>query len=232
MECLRRLLKQLLFLFILMVVYSNSVNAQRILSSNFNIGVNYTSMPRYFEKYPVESIRNEIKNVRSAHTLSLEGIVFYKNRIGIGLGYEYFAKNSNTSIVDIGSITSPNYASYSHDVYFHSFSPSIYYKTPVVRNVYSIIAFGGLDYTKYRNPYMTNGLLYEVSGNNLGFQCGIKNEFNLSNHFNAGIGIKYRNNLVDKITFENGISKKEYELLGDQKINISSISIGFYLGIK
>ena len=101
-----------------------------------------------------------------------------------------------------------------------------------MRNVYSIIAFGGVDYTRYRNPYSTNGLLYEISGNKIGFQYGIKNEFNLSNHFNAGISIKYRNNLVNKICLENGISKKEYELLADQRINISSISIGIYLGVK
>jgi hypothetical protein len=202
------------------------------LSYNVNIGLNYTTLTRYYDTYDIVNIRDYINSVRAAHTLYVEALVYYKNRIGIGIGYDYYSKKGYEVVVDIGTTVFPNYSTYRHDIIMHTISPTLYVKTPIIKKVYSIILSGGIDVTNYINPYFFNRSNYEISGKNYGYQCGISNEFDVNNYLKLGLNLKYRNVLIDDIISIDGSTKEKISLIGNDKINLNRISVGVFLGIK
>ncbi len=231
------------FIFIVNIVSANSksfinnskpiaIPKAKLFSYNVNIGLNYTTLTRYYDTYGIVNIRDYINSVRAAHTLHAEALVYFKDRIGLGIGYEYYSKKGYDGVVDIGTNIFPNYSVYRHDVIMHNISPTIYVKTPIIQHIYSIVLSAGIDYTSYINPYTFNRINYEIAGKNYGYQCGISNEFYLTNYLKLGLNLKYRNVLIDNIVTSDGFTEEKVSLIGNDRINLNRISVGISLGVQ
>ena len=231
------------FIFIVNIVSANSkyvidnskpitIPKAKMFSYNVNIGLNYTTLTRYYDTYGIVNIRDYINSVRAAHTLQAEALVYFKDRIGLGIGYEYYSKKGYDGVVDVGTNVFPNYSIYRHDVLIHNISPSVYVKTPIIQYIYSIVLSAGIDFTSYRNPYSFNRFTYEIAGKNYGYQCGISNEFYINNHLKLGLNLKYRNVLIDDIVSTDGVNEQKTSLIGNDRINLNRLSVGISLGVK
>jgi hypothetical protein len=204
----------------------------RLFNYSVNIGLNYNQLTKYYENYTLESLANYVANANAAHSFQSEAFVFLKNKIGIGLGYEYYSKSLEYGIVDLGNQVFPNYVNYKHDVSFHTFTSTLVIKTPVIKNKYFLNVFGGIDFTNYVNPYKINSNNLELNGKNTGFHIGLANEISISRTLNAGLKIKYHQLSIEKVKLVEGSTETEYKLVGNDKINLNRISVGVYLGLK
>ncbi len=225
------------FLCMLMVAKWNYSSAQVIKNTkyfnyHFNLGVNHTNLLNYYENFELSSIENYIHGNRDGLGFQTEAQVFYLNRVGIALRYDYFANTGNKGIIDLGEPNNPVYANYKHSVFLHTVSPSLLFITAVVNNRMDLVFRAGLDFNDYRSPYSVDTDEFEIIANNMGYNIGLSTIFTINNYFDMGVNFMYRTALIDKIDISKNGESSNMDLTGNDKINLNRIQIGITLGMK
>lgn len=224
------------FLCMLMVAKWNHSSAQVIKNTKYfnyhlNIGVNHTNLLNYYENFELTSLENYMDGNSDGLSFQTEAQVFYLNRVGLGLRYDYFANAGNKGIIDLGEPNNPIYANYKHSVFLHTVSPGLLLKTPV-SNTMDLVFRAGLDFNNYRSPYSVDTDQFEITANTMGYNVGVSTVFAISNYFDLGINAVYRNALIDKIKISSNGNPSDVDLSGNDRLNLNRISIGVTLGMK
>ncbi len=227
----------LFFIYMLMVALPNLVSAQVIKNTKYfnyqlNFGVNHTNLINYYENFELTSLEEYMRGNRDGLGFQSEIQMYYLNRIGLGLRYDYFANTGNKGIIDLGEPNNPIYANYKHSVFLHTISPSLLIKTPVIKNNMDLVFSAGIDFIDYRSPYSVDTDQFEITADNVGYHIGLSTEFALNNYFNLGINAIYRNAVLDEIKLNSNGNSSTLNLSGNDRLNLNRISLGVTLGLK
>lgn len=221
----------------LMVALPNLGSAQVLKKTKYfnyqlNVGINHTNLLNYYENFELSSIEEYMKSNRDGLSFHSEAQLFYLNRIGLGLRYDYFANTGNKGIINLAEPNNPIYANYKHSIFLHTISPSLLVKTPIIDDKLDILFRIGLDINDYRSPYTVDTDEFEMLANQNGYHVGLSTILEISKHFELGINTLYRAALLNNAELYKNGQVSTIDLSGNDRINLNRISIGVSLGMK
>lgn len=221
----------------LMVALPTFVGAQVLKKTKYfnyhlNVGINHTNLMNYYENFELRSLEEYMKSNRDGLSFHSEVQLFYLNRIGLGLRYDYFANTGNKGIIDLAEPNNPIYANYKHSIFLHTISPSILLKTPIINDKLDVLFRVGIDINDYRSPYTVDTDEFEMLANKNGYHLGLCGILGISKHFELGINALYRAVLLDKADLYKNGEVSNIDLNGNNRLNLNRVSIGVSLGMK
>lgn len=204
-------------------------------TKDFNIiaGINYSNLFELFKDSPEDSVDEYNLMLSNSYSVDVELRQWISNRVGLGLSYNYYSANASYNKVKMynGSTNRYENVSISDNIRIQNISPTFYYRTNLIPNLYYINMFAGAEYNYYTNNFSLNSSTAEISGKNFGINFGAQFERKFNKGILAGFKVKYGNTVINKIQYSYDGNSNEIELSGFDKLNLSRINIGIYVGI-
>ncbi len=213
----------------------NAIAEKNIRKRDFNVlmGLNFTSFYDMFKDSPNDSINSYNTKLSNSYSIEVEMRQWLSKRIALGLNgsfYNSYAKFDKILLYD-PSRNRYNYYSMSDKFNIFNVSPTLYYRTELLRDDLSINMFLAPELNLYRNYYSIDNNTAEITGKSYGFNAGLAFEHRFKLGMLAGIKFKYGTSSIKEIQFTYDEVTNTHELSGLNRINLTRINIGLYFGL-
>jgi hypothetical protein len=200
---------------------------------NLLFGVNYTNYFEMFRKDKIAKVNEYNSILSSSINIDAEMRVWVASRFALGVNYSYYTAEAVDDNFEVYDDFRNVYVkiTIADKIVIQNFSPTLYYRTNLLPDKYTLNMFAGAEYNRYRDNIKVDTEDAEVLGKSFGINFGASVERKFSKGMLVGMKVRYANSVIDKIDFLYNGDSQEIELAGYDKINLSRVSVGVYFGL-